>query len=120
MSLKEKMLKKNNNEGIPFMKDRTKGEITELLDKTVNIKDFDFISGKEGDYSVFIIEGVDDSFYFGGSVITEALKDISDEEKEEVKANGLPVKFYEAKSKNNRKYYGAKFYPDEVQDDLPF
>ena len=120
MSLKEKMMKKNNNEGIPFMKDRTRGELTEILDKKVNIKDFDFISGKNGDYAVFIIDEVADSFYFGGSVITDALKDISDEEKEEVKANGLPVLFYEAKSKNNRKYYGAKFYPDEIIEDLPF
>ena len=120
MSLKEKMMKKNNNEGIPFMKDRTRGEIKELLEKTVLIKDFDFIAGQNGDYSVFIIDGVEDSFYFGGSVITAALKDISDEEKEEVKANGLPVQFYEAKSKNNRNYYGAKFYPEEVTDDLPF
>lgn len=120
MSLKEKMMRLNSNEGIPFMKDRTKGEIKEILDKNVTIKDFDFITGNDGEYVVFIIDEVKDTFYFGGSVLTNNLKMLSDEEKEEVKREGLPVYLYEAKSKNNRKYVGAKFYPEETQDDLPF
>lgn len=120
MSLKEKMMRLNSNKGIPFMKDRTKGEIKEILDKYATIKDFDFITGNDGEYVVFIIDEVKDTFYFGGSVLTNNLKMISDEEKEEVKREGLPVYLYESKSKNNRKYVGAKFYPEETQDDLPF
>lgn len=120
MGLKEKMLKMNNNEGIKFMSERTKGDIHELIGQKVTIKDYDFLTGDNGDYVVFIVDEIKDSFYFGGSVLTNNLKTLSEEDKEEVRANGLPVEIYEAKSKNKRNYIGAKFYPDEVVDDLPF
>lgn len=119
MSLKDKMMKMNSNEGIPFMKDRTKGEMKEILDKDVTIKDFDFITGNDGEYVVFIVDEIKDSFFFGGQVLTQNLKEITEEEKQEVKTSGLPVKFYEAKSKNKRNYIGCIFYPAEVKDDLP-
>ena len=120
MSLKEKMLKKNSNEGIPFMSERTAGKLDEILNQKLTIKDFAFLNKDGQDYTVFIVDEIKDSFYFGGSVITGALKDLSDEDIKEVRESGLPVEFYEGKSKNNRKYYAAKFYPDEVEDDLPF
>ena len=120
MSLKEKMLKMNNNEGIKFMSERTKGDIHELLGQKVTIKDYDFLSGDNGEYVVFIVDEIADSFFFGGSVLTSNLKALSEEEKKEVQENGLPVEIYEAKSKSKRNYIGAKFYPDEVTDDLPF
>lgn len=121
MSLKEKMLSLNSNEGIPFMKGRTKGEVAELLGNPVTIKDFDFLDGQDGEYVVFIVDEVKDSFFFGGSVLTKDLKGLSEEEKAEVKSNGLPVLLYEAKSKKTgRKYTAVKFYPDEAADDLPF
>lgn len=121
MSLKEKMLGLNSNEGIPFMKGRTKGEVAELLGNPVTIKDFDFLDGQDGKYVVFIVEEVKDSFFFGGSVLTKDLELLSEEEKEDVKKNGLPVLMYEAKSKKSgRKYTAVKFYPDETTDDLPF
>lgn len=113
-------MKMNSNEGIPFMKDRTKGEMKEILDKELTIKDFDFISGNDGEYVVFIVDEIKDSFFFGGQVLTNNLKQISDEEMKEVRTSGLPVKFYEAKSKNKRNYIGCIFYPNEVKDDLPF
>ena len=121
MSLKEKMLGLNSNEGIPFMKGRTKGEVAELLGNPVTIKDFDFLDGQDGKYVVFIVEEVKDSFFFGGSVLTKDLELLSEDEKEDVKKNGLPVLMYEAKSKKSgRKYTAVKFYPDETTDDLPF
>ena len=120
MSLKEKMLKKNNNEGIKFMSERTKGDIHELIGQKVTIRDFDFLSGDNGEYVVFIVDEIADSFFFGGSVLTNNLKEITSEEKEEVKKNGLPVLMYEAKSKKTgRKYTGVTFYPDEANE-LPF
>jgi hypothetical protein len=121
MSLKEKMMGLNSNEGIPFMKGRTKGEVAELLGNPVTIKDFDFLDGQDGKYVVFIVDEIADSFFFGGSVLTNNLKEITAEEKEEVKKNGLPVLMYEAKSKKTgRKYTAVKFYPDEDGEDLPF
>ena len=91
MGLKEKMLKMNNNEGIKFMSERTKGDIHELIGQKVTIKDYDFLTGDNGDYVVFIVDEIKDSFYFGGSVLTNNLKALSAEDKEEVRANGLPV-----------------------------
>ena len=121
MSLKEKMLNMNSNEGIPFMKGRTKGEASELIGQSVTIRDFDFLDGQDGEYVVFIVDEINDSFFFGGSVLTNNLKEITSEEKEEVKKNGLPVLMYEAKSKKTgRKYTAVKFYPDEPGEDLPF
>ena len=104
MSLKEKMLKMNNNEGIKFMSERTKGDIKELIGQKVTIKDFEFINGDNGEYVVFIVDEIADSFFFGGSVLTSNLKTLSEEEKKEVQENGLPVEIYEAKSKNKRNY----------------
>lgn len=121
MNLKEKMLGLNSNEGIVFMKGRTKGEIAEILGTPVTIRDFDFLDGQDGEYVVFIVDEVKDTFFFGGSVLTKNLQVISEEEKEDVKKNGLPVLLYEAKSKKSgRKYTAVKFYPDETTDDLPF
>ena len=121
MSLKERMMSMNQNEGIPFMKGRTKGEVSELLGQVVTIRDFDFLDGQDGTYVVFVVDEIGDSFFFGGSVLTNNLNTITPEEKEEVKKNGLPVLMYEAKSKKTgRKYTGVKFYPDEAQEELPF
>ena len=99
MSLKERMMSMNQNEGIPFMKGRTKGEASELIGQSVTIRDFDFLDGQDGTYVVFIVDEIGDSFFFGGSVLTNNLNTITPEEKEEVKKNGLPVLMYEAKSK---------------------
>lgn len=120
MSLKEKMLKMNSGEGIPFMQGRTKGETEELLGKKLTIRNFGFINGNDGEYVVFIVDEIEDKFYFGGSVLTTDLKAISEEEITEVNENGLPIMLEERKSKNNRKYVAVTFYPDEVADDLPF
>lgn len=121
MSLKDKMMSLNSNEGIPFMKGRTKGEISEILGQPVTIRDFDFLDGQDGEYVVFIVDEVKDTFFFGGSVLTSNLKLLNSEEVNEVKESGLPVMLYEAKSKKTgRKYVAAKFYPDETPEDLPF
>lgn len=121
MSLKEKMISLNSNEGIPFMKGRTKGEISEILGQPVTIRDFDFLDGQDGEYVVFIVDEVKDTFFFGGSVLTSNLKLLNSEEVNEVKESGLPVMLYESKSKKTgRKYVAAKFYPDEAGEDLPF
>ena len=122
MSLKETLMAKNAGEGIKFMENRTKGELEEILNKEVTLRDYDFITGKEGRFVVFIIDEVADKFFFGGSVITGLLDDISPENKKELQAEGVPVEVYSKKSKNGREYNGMTFYPAEAAtaDDLPF
>lgn len=112
MSLKEKMTKLNK--GISFMEGRTKGETEELLNKVVTICDYDFITGSNGEYVVFIVKEISDSFYFGGMVLTDSLKSLTDDEKKELQENGLPCKFSIVKSKETKRTYtNCEFYPEK-------
>lgn len=122
MSLKDTLKAKNSGEGIKFMENRTRGELKEILNKEVTLRDYDFINGKEGRFVVFIVDGIEDKFFFGGSVITELLDSLNPEEKKELQAEGVPVEVYSKKSKNGREYNGMTFYPAEAstEDDLPF
>lgn len=123
MSLKETLMAKNSGEGIKFMENRTRGELKEILNKEVILRDYDFINGKEGRFVVFIVDGIEDKFFFGGSVITDLLDSLNPEEKKELQAEGVPVEVYSKKSKNGRDYNGMTFYPAEAattEDDLPF
>ena len=112
MSLREKAEGMNSGKGIEFMDKRSKGETEELLDQVVTIRDYAFISGQDGEYAVFIIDEEADKFYFGGKVITDNLKALSEEDHEELKADGLPTLFVERVSKNKRKYISVEFYPE--------
>lgn len=122
MSLKETLMAKNSGEGIKFMENRTRGDLKEILNNEVILRDYDFINGKEGRFVVFIVDGIEDKFFFGGSVITELLDSLTPEEKKELQAEGVPVEVYSKKSKNGREYNGMTFYPAEAatEDDLPF
>lgn len=121
MSLKEKAMKMNSGKGIEFMQGKDKGEMIEILNKACTIRDYDFINGDDGEYVVFIIDEIEDEFFFGGKVLTDNMKQFTDEEHEEIKANGLPVLLTEQKSKKTKRpYVAVEFYPEESSDDLPF
>ena len=113
MSLKDKAESMNSGKGIQFMEGRTKGETDELLDKTVTIRDYAFINGTDGEYVVFIVDKVKDKFYFGGKVLTDNLKQLTDEEHAELVTEGLPTKFTLRVSRNKRKYVAVEFYPED-------
>ena len=113
MSLKDftKNLKEGNS--IKFMEGRTKGDLSEIEGKNVTINNFAFLRNDEGEYAVFTIKEVADTFYFGGMVITDNLKQIEAEGyKEEVEKEGLPVCISARKSKNKKTYYACEFYPE--------
>ena len=120
MSLKEKAMKMNSGNGIEFMANKNKGEMMELYDRVCTIRNYDFIKGEDGEYVVFVIDEINDEFFFGGSVLTDDMKKFTEEEKQEVIENGLPVKFTQIKSKNKRPYTAVEFYPEDTEEDLPF
>lgn len=120
MSLKEKAMKMNSGNGIEFMANKNKGEMMELYDRVCTIRNYDFIKGEDGEYVVFVIDEINDEFFFGGQVLTDDMKEFTEEEKAEIIENGLPVKFIQKKSKNKRPYTAVEFYPEETNDDLPF
>ena len=107
MSILEKV-KKQMEKQANVMEGRTKGEIKELT--AYLIKDFTILKDKNTDseYSAFIVEGNDEEFFFGGAVVTDKLKRITDlltdSELEELKKEGIPVMFVTKKSKNKRNY----------------
>ena len=107
MSILEKV-KKQMEKQANVMDGRTKGEIKELT--AYLIKDFTILKDKDtgNEYSAFIVEGNDEEFFFGGSVVTDKLLRIkemlTDEELAELKKEGLPVMFIGKKSQNKRNY----------------
>ena len=114
MGLKEKAKSLNSGNGIEFMENRTKGEVEELIDQTLTIRDYAFITGDDGEYAVFIVDEVEDKFYFGGMVVTEDLKQFTPEEHEEIRKDGLPTLFSKRTNKKGKREYTAiEFYPEE-------
>ena len=105
MSILEKV-KKQMEKQANVMEGRTKGDTCPWTSLDGIIKDFTILKDKNTDseYSAFIVEGNDEEFFFGGSVVTDKLKRIcdmlTDEELAELKKEGLPVMFVGKKSKN--------------------
>jgi hypothetical protein len=113
MSLKDRA--KNLNSGIEFMEGRTNGELKSLVGTPVNLIDYDYLTGENGEYVVFIISEDDTKFYFGGKVLTENLKELdADGYREEIIKNGLPMLLGEKASSTvkGRKYTTVEFYPE--------
>lgn len=126
MALKDKATKLNNDQ-LACMKGRDKGE-TFPTGSPVTIVDYGFLPGDDGDYVVLVFAEFVDKFFFGGSVVTDKIKeldkDLTDDERKELEKDGLPVLFTEKQSKNKRKYVTVEFFPDEpfypIYDDNPF
>lgn len=100
---------------LPMMTDRTKGDTVDLLDNVVTIRDFGFLAGDKGhDYVVFVVDSIPDKFYFGGTVLTDQLHKLDDEGfADDIRAEGLPMRLSERRSKNGRNYTNVEFYPGE-------
>lgn len=112
MSLREKAMGMNSGQGISFMEGRSKGDVKSLNDIIITVKDYAFLTGDDGEYLVFIIEGDEGHFYFGASVMTDNFKEFTAEDKAELQKEGLPVRLSEKKNKKgNRTYQACEFYP---------
>lgn len=108
MNMTNNYFKTLKNEGIPFMEGRDKGDVRDLLGKTVNIMDFGFIRGDNGEYAVFCVKGEDKLFYCGGKAVTEILKRIKEDGMKEELAK-QDAKILEVTSKTKRKYITIEF-----------
>lgn len=105
---------------LPIMKDLDKGNLDDLLNKPVTIREFDFMSGvvdkktraEKPPFAVFTIEEDPAHFYFGGMVLTDTLKKLQDEGyQDEIKADGLPVIFTKVRSAEGTIYTNVILYP---------
>ena len=122
MSFKDRAIGLNKKAGIKFMDSREKGTTSHLYGHIVTVTDYAFIRTEYGESLVFIIKENKDEFFFGAAVITDSFKYFSEQEKEEIQKEGLPILLSETKNKKgNRKYQTVLFYPDaETTEELPF
>lgn len=113
MSLWAKATAMNGGQGIDFMDGRKKGEVKELNGKIVEVIDYDFLKGDDGDYIVFITRQDPVHFYFGAMVMTDNFKKFDEADKKEIQKEGIPIFLEEKKNKKgNRTYQAITFYPE--------
>lgn len=112
MSRISEILKKVKTElsaGLPFMEGREKGSIVADYELTINEFDFLVDTDSQEPYVCFLVAEDTEHFFFGGGVVTEKLKRIkellNDEELQELKLEGLKVRFVKKKSKDKNREY---------------
>ena len=111
-SLKERI--KEFGVNLELMEGRTKGDNKELEGKVVTITDYGFLSGSDGEYVAYIVKEIEDSFYFGGTVLTESLKQLDVEGyRDAIKEEGLRIRLVEKRSNKGRKYFSVEFDPED-------
>lgn len=98
---------------LPLMENREKGDFSRLHGTNVTIDDYGFMTDGDKDYAAFTVKEDDKTFYFGGMVLTEQLHELdNDGYGDEIRKNGLPVRFGEKKSKTKKNYTTVEFYPE--------
>jgi hypothetical protein len=111
-SLQEKA--KEFDKSLPFMEGREKGKTEHIVDTKLTITDYGFLTDDEDkEYVCFIVKEKPERFYFGGQVLTNNLKEMdADGYGEEIRKDGLPVRFTEKTAKRSKKTYTAvEFFP---------
>ena len=100
--------------GLPFMQGKEKEEIS--MGMIYNINEYGFLQGETGeDFVVFTTKEYNDKFFYGGSVVTQKIKDLeanlSHDEIAQLLEYGIEVLFIQKVSKNKKKYTTCEFYP---------
>lgn len=116
----KEVAKSLENNGIPFMDNRTAGETkSELIGSVYTLEDYGFLEVDGNEITAFIVKEDKDKFYFGGEVLTNTLHTL--EEKvgelplhELMREEGIEVLFGRKKSKKNkREYTTVKLFPND-------
>lgn len=119
-SLKEKAQKINSIGGVAFMEGRDKGELPQ--ETICTLEDYGYIKGDAGtEYAVMALTEYPKHFFFGGQVVTEKFREldlvITDEEREQIREDGIPVLFLKKKNKKGkREYTTCEFFPEETEE----
>lgn len=108
-TLKDRVKELGNS--LPLMENREKGSIDNLIGKEVTIIDYGFMKDEHDDeYVAFITKEDNSNFYFGGSVLTQDMKELDAEGySDEIKSFGLPIKLEKKMSKNKREYTSVTY-----------
>lgn len=108
MSLADKK-KAFKGKTIDFMNGREAGKTADLIGNEVTITDIDIIKSRKDEYAVFIIKQDEKHFYFGGAVLTNFVKTLDETDFDEIRKDGLLVKFSRAKSQDGFTYTNVDF-----------
>lgn len=105
-------LKAELSNQLPLMEGREKAE-SQVMDTKFTIKEYGFMSGKDGEYVAYTVKEDDQHFYFGNSILSDCMKKI--EKGTDIKTllenDLLTVKFSKEVSKQtNRKYTKCEFF----------
>ena len=110
-SLTERL--KEFGQRLSFMEGRTKGSNKELEDKVVTIDQYGFLRKEDKEYVAYTVKEIEDSFYFGCTMLTEWLKALDEEGyREEIESKGIKMKLTEKKTNKGRTFYSVSF-PEE-------
>lgn len=113
-SLKERA--KEMGARLPFMDNRDKGSIDELMGQVCTLIDYGFLPNEDGEhYVAFITRERPNKFYFGGAVLTARMIELDGEGyRDAIVAEGLPFVMTQATSKKTkRSYTNVVFYPED-------
>ena len=82
----------------------------EILDNELTINDFSFARTRNGETSVILFKETPDKFLFGGTVITNLLKDINDDPEavKSLKEEGMRVRFFNSTSRSGKDYVNVE------------
>lgn len=99
---------------VEIMEGREKGDIDKIIGEVVTIRDYDFLTGDNGQYGVFVLDEYPTLFFFAGMVLTENLVKIEEGGMRDTVINeGLPMTLIKKRSKNSNRYYtNVQFYPE--------
>ena len=101
---------------LPFMDDRDKGSIEELIGQVCTLTDYGFLPDDDGElYVAFITRERSKRFYFGGTVMTARMMELDQEGYgSDIRADGLPfLMTKEVSKKTKRGYTNVMFYPED-------
>lgn len=86
------------SQGVPFMENRVKGDINDLINEDLHIVDYGFIRGRKGEYAVIAFKEYPKNFYFGGMVLTDILHRVDkDDMKEQLLGETMRLSMKDAK-----------------------
>lgn len=97
--------------GLPFMEGKEKIELKD--GSKFIVKNYGYLNSNDGD---FVVIADDNSFAFGGSVVTDSFKKLDDsmsgDSIAQLLEHGIEIKIAKKKSKTKREYTTCEFFPD--------
>lgn len=101
-------IKGNKNEDLQFMEWAKKGDIESILNKPCYLTGFGVARGKDGEYSIFMVDADKEHFFLAGQVVTDKFKQVDNDGMHKELKEEL-IEFKKVESKNGRFYIDFDF-----------